>query len=564
MSLRPRLLACAAVAASACAFALYARVEYPWLVLGWIALVPWLALVDRTRSTRAALGAGLLMCEGFVLAVFGWFAAAIQNYTGASWPMAMLVLLLLAPLLQPQFIAFAAARHLVQRHAGGFWRVALIGACVYVGTEWASPKLFGDTLGHGLYASALMRQAADLAGAHGLTFVLIVANECALRVIHALVGRSEITPAPSDHHRAKKLDPPQISRPGFRTRIRRALPPAGCVAALVVGLLAYGAVRIDELRSDGSPRNLVTAGLVQADISHYGRLASQLGTFDAVRMILNTHFALSEEAMHRGDLDLLVWPETVYPTTFGSPKSEEGAAFDREIGAFVESAGVPLVFGAYDIDGGEEFNAAVFMEPAADGQVAFQTYRKESLFPLTERVPWLMQSDLVRRWLPWLGAWKPGRGPRVLPLKLRNGRVLRIAPLICYDAVDPSHTIDAVRHGADFIVTLSNDSWFAAGAGPRLHLVVSAFRSIETRRPQLRATNTGISAVITATGDLLGTIGVDKRAILVEAVTPAHGATTLMLAWGDWFGPTALISGAVLLALSLAKRRPQSGHGQAG
>ena len=70
----------------------------------------------------------------------------------------------------------------------------------------------------------------------------------------------------------------------------------------------------------------------------------------------------------------------------------------------------------------------------------------------------------------------------------------------------------------------------------------------EVRRPQVRATNTGISAVITPTGELLGTIGVDERGTLVRTVTPSRSTWTLMLAWGDWFGPTAGLVGLVLLA----------------
>jgi apolipoprotein N-acyltransferase len=74
-----------------------------------------------------------------------------------------------------------------------------------------------------------------------------------------------------------------------------------------------------------------------------------------VRAILDARFALSDEALSRGPLDLLLWPETVYPTTFGAPKSEAGADFDREIGAFVASRAVPLVFGAYDVEDAREF-----------------------------------------------------------------------------------------------------------------------------------------------------------------------------------------------------------------
>jgi apolipoprotein N-acyltransferase len=323
--------------------------------------------------------------------------------------------------------------------------------------------------------------------------------------------------------------------------------------ALVGGLALYGALRYAQLAWP-VPGGRVTAALVQANLSQYDRLAAEVGTFDAVRTILNQHFALSGEALRTRAPDLLVWPETVYPTTFGSPKSEDGAAFDRAIAAFVAGVGVPLVFGAYDAEAGAEYNAAIFLEPSAAGRLAFDAYRKATLFPLTERVPQFLDSPRLRRSMPWLGTWKPGSGTTVVPLHLGDGRTIRVAPLICYDAVDPRLALAAVRQGAELIVTLSNDSWFAAGTGPRLHLVVSAFRTLETRRPQLRATNTGISAVIAPSGDLLATAGVYQRTAIVGTVRPETSAWTLMLAWGDWFGPTALAAGVVMLVLAL--RRP--------
>src|SRR5262249_6839897 len=163
-----------------------------------------------------------------------------------------------------------------------------------------------------------------------------------------------------------------------------------------------------------------------------------------------------DELLAQRSIDVLVWPETVYPTTFGSPKSPDGAAFDREIERFVVHAGVPLVFGAYDADGADEFNAAFVVHP---GSADRAVYRKASLCPLTEHVPPFLESGVVRRWLPWLGTWKPGTGPRVLDVRLRDGRTLRVAPLICYDALDPRLAVGAVRAGAELIVTLSNDSW---------------------------------------------------------------------------------------------------------
>jgi apolipoprotein N-acyltransferase len=507
-----------AVAASALAFGLYVRVAWPWFLLGWVGLVPWLAALDRTRSLGAALGAGLLMAGAFVLAVFPWFGSAIGDYAGIPTALALLLLVLLSPLIQPQFLSFALARHIAPRNGAGFARTALAAALLYVGTEWLVPKLFADTIGHGFLVSARLRQAADLAGAGGLTFVLLVANQC----VHEALGRAR------------------------RVGGRSALPPLGTVAAFVLALLAYGELRQRQLGAggDGPP---VTIAVVQGGLGRYDRMAAEMGTFDAVRTILDTYYALSTAALEAGGVDLLVWPETVYPTTFAHPKSADGAAFDQEIASFAAAAGVPLVFGAYDHEDGKEFNAAFFLSPASDGRVPFEAYRKAALFPFTEHVPAPLDSAALRRWLPWLGTWQPGEGAEVVSLALRGGRTLRLAPLICYDAVDPSHALEAVCEGAEVILALSNDSWFDAGGGPRLHLVVSAFRSIETRRPQVRGTTTGISALISPTGEILETVGLRQRGILIARVQPVRETGTLMLTWGDWFGPAALAVGLLLL-----------------
>jgi apolipoprotein N-acyltransferase len=540
---RAGLIAVGGTVATACAVAVYTRAAWPSVLIGWFCLVPWLVVLDRTTSLRGALAAGVLMSAAFVTAVFPWFPQMVASYTGLSWPAGAAALLLLAPALEPQFVTFALGRHLARHIPGGArpWLTALIGAGVYVGTEWASPKLLADTLGHCLHASALLRQAADLVGAHGLTFVLIAANECVLVLLQELFVVRRRIPSP-----------PRFSE-GERWSTRRLAAPASCLVLLVAGLAAYGGVRLWQLhRRHAGDR--VTVALIQANIAHYDQLKAEVGTFDALRHILDAHFSLSAEAVRRDRPDLLVWPETMYPTTFGTPKSADGAAFDRAIAAFVNDVHVPLVFGAYDVQDSDEFNAAILLEPNATGGVVFDTYRKTRLFPFTEYLPWPLNSDRVRRWLPWAGTWKPGNGPQILPVTLDGRRSLRIAPLICYDAVDPSFAVAAVRQGAELLVTLSNDSWFAYPGVQRLILIVSAFRSIETRRPQVRSTPTGVSAVIDETGALLETIDVNRRGALVGTVRPMHHAWTLMLAWGDWFPPTALGVSLTLLFAAYSRR----------
>jgi len=390
------------------------------------------------------------------------------------------------------------------------------------------PKLFGDTLGIGLYPRPVLRQAADVAGLGGLTLVVVLVND-GVRAAGMAVARGAL---------------------------RTAAVALSTSAALIAILALYGTLRLAalDIAPTGPP---ITVGVVQADVAHYERLAAEVGTYAAVRQILDAHFALSDELLARAPLDVLVWPETVYPTTFGAPKSPDGATFDRAIGGLVERSRRPLVFGAYDAEGGREYNSAVFLSPGAGHDVAFDTYRKTTLFPFTERVPSWLDGPRIRRALPWLGSWTPGTGASTVTLELADGRRVRVAPLICYDAVDPRNAARAVRAGATLIVTLSNDSWLADGAGAWLHFVVSVFRSIETGRPQVRATTTGISALITATGTVVVASGIHERTGLAGRLAPVGTPPPLAVRWGEWLGPLAAL---VAVAGLVGRRRgPQQG-----
>jgi apolipoprotein N-acyltransferase len=525
---------------SASAYALYARAAWPWVALGWVGLVPWLAVLDRTRTFGAALAAGVAMAMAFELAVFGWFAFAIADYTGAPPAALVAVLAVFSPLLQPQFVTVALVRTYVRERGSGALATGVVAAATYIATEAVTPKLFGDTLGYPLYGSVWLRQGADVAGVPGLTFLIVLVNE-ALRA----AWRAR---APFDRH-ARALREPGDTRARWR---RSVAVPAASAVGLVLALAAYGAWRCRQLAVPSDAAQL-TVGIVQADLDHYDRMAAEIGRYETVRTILDDHVALSAPALARDDLDLLVWPETVYPTTFGKPKSEDGAAFDREIADFVGRAGVPLVFGSYDSEGSVEFNAAFFLAPGA-GTRPFAIYRKARLFPLTERVPAFLDSERLRRALPWLGTWSAGAGAAVVSVTLRGGAEIHVAPLICYDVLDPALARAAVRGGADVIVTLSNDSWFAFGPGPQLHLLGAAFRSIETHRPQIRSTNTGVSAVIDATGTLRARAGMDERTTLIASVTPERRVETLVVRCGEWLSSVAMV--ITLAALVHARTRP--------
>jgi apolipoprotein N-acyltransferase len=519
LAARPQARRAAAVAASAGLAFVYARGGAAW-TLGFVAFVPWmLALQAETSLARSLLGAWA-MAVAFTLAVFAWFGSAIGTFTQLGDAAGLAIVLVAAPLLQPQFLAFALVRHLAGRQHGPGLR-AVAAAAAWVATEALVPRLLGDTLGHGLYPSRTLRQAADLFGATGLTFWLLLANEGAALAI------------------ARRRD-------GLRAIAR----PLALGAAIPLLLAGYGAAKLSApLAPEGKP---LRVALVQSNIADYERLRQRQGAEAVVRQVLDLHFAMSYDAVERQHADAVLWSETAYPTTFGHPKSEAGAEFDRAILSIVDAARVPFVFGTYDVDTDGEYNAAAFVEPGK-GLLGF--YRKTDLFPLTERVPAWLEGPALRRWLPWAGTWKAGSGARVFPLRLADGREIPVLPLICRDDVDPQLAIAGARLGAQAILTMSNDAWFTEHPqGAALHQAAAAFRSIETGLPQFRVTTNGDSAVIDATGSVVANARMGERTLVVGALPVPVPRGTLMVAWGDWVGRAAAALLALLAALAALRR----------
>lgn len=483
---------------------LYARGGAAW-PLGFVMLVPWLRALDASHTWPRTLLLAWAMSVAFTAAAFAWFGLAIGRYTQWGDAAGVALLLAAAPLFQPQFIALAMVRRAARRH--GPLLGALAGTAAWVATERFAPRLLGDTLGHGLHPAVLLRQAADLAGAAGLTALLLLANEgvtCALA-----------------RHGA-----------GWRAWSR----PLLAAAAVPLLLAAYGLAvqQAAPHQPDGAPLRI---GLVQTGITDYERLRRERGAGAAVRQVLDVHYAMSYDAVERQRVQAVLWTETAYPTTFGRPKSEAGAELDREILGIVDAARVPFVFGTYDRDDAGEYNAAAFVAPGV-GRVGM--YRKARPFPFTEHVPAWLDGPLLRRLLPWAGTWLPGDGARVFPLRLADGRELPVQPLICRDDMDSTLAIDGARLGARALLVLSNDAWFDdVPMGPRLHLAAAAFRSIETRLPQWRVTPSGYSAVIDAQGTVVASARLHERTLVVGELPVGAPVITLMVRWGDWVGAAA-------------------------
>lgn len=176
-----------------------------------------------------------------------------------------------------------------------------------------------------------------------------------------------------------------------------------------------------------------------------------------------------------------------------------------------------------------------------------ERYDKAHLVPFGEYLPAraVMEALGIDRFAAGDVDFTRGPGPRSIEIPGFGSAGMDI----CYEIVFSGHVVDPA-HRPDFIFNPSNDSWFGSW-GPAQHLAQARMRAIEEGLPILRATPTGISAVIDAHGRLVATIPPHVEGA-VEVPLPAPLPPTLFSKFGNWL---ALATFAVLLLLGVAFRR---------
>ena len=130
-----------------------------------------------------------------------------------------------------------------------------------------------------------------------------------------------------------------------------------------------------------------------------------------------------------------------------------------------------------------------------------------------------------------------------------------IGTSICYEAVFSEEIIRPLPDAA-WLVNVSNDAWFGDSLAPHQHLEIAQMRSLETARYMVRSTNTGISAVIDARGEIVAKSPQFQTDVLVADVQPMVGATLFVIV-GNWL-IVSLCAVAVLL-VGVRSRVPRKG-----
>jgi len=239
----------------------------------------------------------------------------------------------------------------------------------------------------------------------------------------------------------------------------------------------------------------------------------------AGNIILDEYISLSEAVIEKNpNIDFMVWPETAYPFSFGDEiVSKVKESLDLKLRAFILKNGIPLIFGLNSVSNdGRDQNSVYHVEPVA-GELKIQKYHKSNLFPMGENVPIFGKNPVLAKLFGYLGNSEAGDGPVIFDVALKDGRRVRVGPLICYEALIPSYVAKYRKLNPDLLLNLTNDSWFGKFIEPEQHLSYVRPRSIEVGIPLVRVAKTGITAYIKPTGGISYRTGVYER--IAEVIT---------------------------------------------
>lgn len=431
---------------------------------------------------------------GFFLGGVSWLYVALNRYGGMPPALAGFAIFLFCAYLA-LFYAGVGALY-VRLARGGLWRDALLVAGLWSFSEWLRGTLLTGfpwlSIGYSQTPPSPLAGFAPVVGVYGIGFLV------------ALVG-ALIAFAPW-----------------------RKASPAPAVLAIVVVLAAGAALRREAwTEPTGEPVSVV---LLQTNIEQGLKWEPQM---------LQRWLQVNLDLVRENPAQLVVLPETTLPMLADQlPRGYLDTLSDA-----VEGASGDLVLGVFTRSpAGEVSNSAISL-----GVSERQQYAKHHLVPFGEYSPpsfgWFYKYAKIP-----MSDQTPG-APDQLPLELAGQR---IAVNICYEDLFGAEIAHRAA-GASLQLNLSNLAWYGDSLAQPQHLQIARMRALETGRPMLRATNTGMTAVIQPDGRVSGVLPAFQSGALRAEVRGYEGVTPY-IEYGDR-PALALILAAIFISLAFGRRR---------
>ena len=509
-------------------------------ILAWVAMVPFLLSIEGL-SPKPAFKAGFLMGLCYFFGTTYWIYHSMHDYGGIGLVPSLLIVAALAAYLSLYTAVFAVVYSSRIRHsrlpalflAPVFWvLLEYIRSYLFTGFPWSA-------LGYSQWKFPAVIQIADITGVYGISY-LIVAVNAAIADFFILRRRLRLMP----------LYPVLYTVAGYVF-----------LAGILAATFTYGVYRLDEPR----PGHPLRVSIVQGDINQsvkwdqkyqnrvFGIYENLTAAADPVKPLSSPapNPAISNSAAawvtppnpasdHPSASDrppdLIVWPESALPFLFDGrdPRVEQ-------LEQTQQSMHIPLLIGAIrQRSNGRYANSAILI----DGGRPAYIYDKIHLVPFGEYVP-------LKRVLFFVNGFSDAIGDLSGGSHYTDGGIGqdKFATAICYEMAFPGLVRKFFRDGGDFLVTITDDTWFGRSTGPYQNFGIAALRAVENRKPVIRAANSGISGFFTSTGLVIKKTPLFKRQTLTATIM-TDPTVTFYTRFGDLFAYLCILTALFLLIFS--------------
>ena len=514
-------------------------------------IVATLELIERCRKTRQA--AGYVLLFGAIAIGFGyrWLGPTVRTFGELDervgfWalPLSWLVLAAYGVAATIHIVLFAAVHRAMVRGPRRPHPLATV--ALFVACETLPIRFLPWYAGYGAVDVAPLRQLAEVGGVAAISFGIL----CLTLPFHEWLRWAFV-------------------RSGAPARARAAL------ATFLVGVALYGAGAWRLSVVAGEERAATThvrVGIVQANVGSTAKRAAERREADESRENRAAYERGTRKAAERG-AELIVWPETalvegmqLYDAPAGrfrpTPQidrdlarvgypwiAEVGRSHAMILGGYSDEEEPPQAGTA--VRTRRRYNVAVLRDVNGD---AWGIYRKVKLMPFGEAMPGAGLVPSLNDLLPQTVRTSPGSPEQ--PLLRWKSRDLSICAFICYDAIVPDLVAKLCGdERPDLLVNLTNDSWYGDSWEPDQHLNFARVRAVEHRVPLVRATNTGVSAVVLSTGEVVARLPWGAEDVLTYDVPILARPRTVFARIAAYVAPFTWLVGLVVAVAGVRRAR---------
>lgn len=471
----------------------------PWAL--FFCLVPLWSVWLQTKDLKKILITGWIYQFTLTLIGFNWVAHTVYEFGHLPKPISYLVLILYSALLHLHYPLAGLIWHKLQEKI--HWRPQqqlLVLCLIQCFLDRIFPMIFDWHMGYAWFQKFWnAHQTAEIFGMIGLDNITVFINGL-------------------------------LTWAWLQRKNRQVC--LSCVTAsfvILLGLHFWGGSLVQKWSASQN----IPVAVVQANIGNLEKQYNEKGS--AFReSIVHRYVNLSKQSLAENP-QWIVWPETAYPEVPHLQSLQFG--FGRALGDFLQANKVVLLTGGYGENPRERLSTNSFFSIAPNGQWLHTPYSKTVLLAFGEYLPFSDWLPKLKEWLPEVGQFARGQGPTVF--EVQN---IKIGPQICYEGLFDWFSRKLALGGAEILINTTNDSWYGTWQQPFQHMTMTLSRALETRRPLIRATNTGISTVVTAKGEILAQSPMEQEWFGFYIVPyEKNPPQSFFVRIGFWLFPTLLL-----------------------